>query len=95
MGDSHEDERRDSPAFVQMQIDVAVLKQAVGGIDKKLDHIAVDLRDTYARKTDVKEVEERVKKLNDNISWVIKIVIGAVIVAVLGLIIAKGGVVRP
>lgn len=80
----------DSP-FTQMQIDIAVLKEKVGGVDLKMDKLSIDLRDTYARKTDVKAVEDRVAKLQDNISWAIKLVLGLVIVAIVGIVIVKGG----
>ena len=40
----------------------------------------------------VKDLKEDVDKLNANIGWLVKIIIGAVVVALLGLVIVKGGI---
>ena len=40
----------------------------------------------------MKDLKEDVDKLNANIGWLVKIIIGAVVVALLGLVIVKGGV---
>lgn len=95
MPNSEAPQHPDSVATVQMQIDIAVLKQQYGSIDKKLDNIAVDLRDTYARKTDVTEtiktLKEDVSKIQNAWGWFLKIIFGIIITAIMGLIVLKGG----
>lgn len=78
-------------AAIQTQVDVAVLKQQVTQIDKKLDALAIDLRDTYARKTEVKELSDDVKGLRDTLSWVVKLILGLVISAIVGTVLIKSG----
>ena len=47
---------------------------------------------TMRRKSELKGLKEDVDKLNANIGWLVKIIIGAVVIAVLGLVIVKGGI---
>ena len=96
----------ESAAVTELRVQVGILGERVYGIDKnlgsrievlgqKFDAFTQELKATYATKTDLSIVDEKVRKIQDNQGWVIKLIIGAVIVAVLGLIIAKGGVPRP
>lgn len=85
---------KDSPA-VTMRVDVAVLKEKVGSIDKKLDTLAASLANVYATKDEMKVLKEDIAGLKSNQGWIIKLIVGAVIVAVLGLVIVKGGIPRP
>lgn len=78
-------------AEVQMQVDVAVLKTQVSSIDKKLDALAVDLRDTYARKTEMKDLADDVKGLRDSLGWVIKLILGLVVAAIISTVLIKSG----
>lgn len=80
---------------MRMRVDVAVLKEKVGSIDKKLDALAASLSNVYATKGDIKVLLDDVEGLKSNQGWIIKLIVGAVIVAVLGLVIVKGGVTRP
>ncbi len=84
----------DTPA-VTMRVDVAVLKEKVGSIDKKLDALAVSLANVYSTKSELKVLQDDIDGLKANQGWIIKLIVGAVIVAVLGLVIVKGGVARP
>ncbi len=80
---------------VTMRVDVAVLKEKVGSIDKKLDALAASLSNVYATRADMRVLKEDIDGLKSNQGWIIKLIVGAVIVAVLGLVIVKGGVTRP
>lgn len=73
--------------------DVRLLAFQVGLLDKKLDRFFEEVKNNYATKAELDGVKDGVKKLNENISWLVKIIIGAVVVALLGLVIVKGGVV--
>ncbi len=79
---------------VTMRVDVAVLKEKVGSIDKKLDTLAANLANVYSTKDELKVLRDDVQGLKSNQGWIIKLIVGAVIVAVLGLVIVKGGVPR-
>ena len=96
----------ESAAVTELRVQVGILGERVFGIDKnlgtriealsqKFDAFTQELKSTYATKTDLSIVDEKVRKVQDNQGWVIKLIIGAVIVAVLGLVIAKGGVPHP
>lgn len=89
-----DDPEADSPA-VTMRVDVAVLKEKVGGIDKKLDALAASLSNVYSTKSEMKVLKDDIDGLKANQGWIIKLIVGAVIVAVLGVVIVKGGVPRP
>lgn len=80
---------------VTMRVDVAVLKEKVGSIDKKLDALAASLSNVYATRADMRVLKDDIDGLKSNQGWIIKLIVGAVIVAVLGLVIVKGGVTRP
>ncbi len=92
--------------MTELRVQVGILGERVFGIDKnlgsriealgqKFDAFTQELKATYATKTDLSIVDEKVRKVQDNQGWVIKLIIGAVIIAVLGLVIAKGGVPHP
>ncbi len=96
----------ESAAVTELRVQVGILGERVFGIDKnlgtriealsqKFDAFTQELKSTYATKTDLSVIDEKVRKVQDNQGWVIKLIIGAVIVAVLGLVIAKGGVPHP
>jgi hypothetical protein len=96
----------ESAAVTELRVQVGILGERVFGIDKnlgtriealsqKFDAFTQELKSTYATKTDLSIVDEKIRKVQDNQGWVIKLIIGAVIVAVLGLVIAKGGMPHP
>ena len=106
MSDFEDLKTRESVAVTELRVQVGILGERVFGIDKnlgnrievlgqKFDAFTQELKTTYATKVELSTVDEKVRKVQDNQGWVIKLIIGGVIVAVLGLIIAKGGVPRP
>lgn len=60
------------------------VQQTVHSLVEKLD------RD-YARASDLKRTDGRVDRLEETNRWVARIVVGAVILALLGLVLVKGG----
>ena len=78
-----------------LRSDVRVLTYQVGELDKKLDRFFDEVKANYASKTELVGIKEDVAKLKDNLSWLIKLVIGAVVIALLGLVISKGYVPHP
>lgn len=84
----------DDVAWVKMQIDMAVTKEKVDAVLGDVKGLREDLRNVYATKTELKDVAEDVASLKSNVSWLVKLIIGAVIAAVLGLVLMKGGVPR-
>ncbi len=96
----------ESAAVTELRVQVGILGERVFGIDKnlgnrienlgqKFDAFTQELKSSYATKTDLSIIDDKVRKVQDNQSWVIKLIIGAVIIAVLGLVIVKGGVPHP
>jgi high-affinity Fe2+/Pb2+ permease len=41
----------------------------------------------------VENLKDDMKKVNDSISWLVKIILGAVVAALLGVVLVKGGMV--
>ena len=74
-----------------LKSDVRLLQYQVGQLDKKLDRFFDEVKNNYASKGDLQGVKDDVHDLKSNISWVIKIIVGAVLAALLGLVIMKGG----
>lgn len=74
-----------------LKSDVRLLQYQVGQLDKKLDRFFDEVKNNYASKGDLQAVKDDVTGLKANLSWVIKIVVGAVLAAVLGLVVLKGG----
>ena len=82
-----------APADVATSVATLLERSAAQGA--KLNEMAGDIKaiaTVYATKREVDDVREDVKGIKNGIGWAVKIVVGAVIVAVLGLVIAKGGV---
>lgn len=89
------EESTDTPVLSgqgDIKSDVRLLAYQVAQLDKKLDRFFDEVKNNYASKTDLKNVKDDVDKLNNNIGWLVKIIIGAVVIALLGLVIVKGGV---
>ncbi|GJD77019.1 hemolysin XhlA family protein [Methylobacterium gregans] len=89
------EESTDTPVLSgqgDIKSDVRLLAYQVAQLDKKLDRFFEEVKNNYASKADLKNVRDDVEKLNNNIGWLVKIIIGAVVVALLGLVIVKGGI---
>lgn len=78
------------------------LTQSIRDLTNELRELRNDIAETYVRKdvidptlklvTDaIAAVSGRVSKLESGMNWVIRLVLSVVIVAVLGLVITKGG----
>ena len=100
---SEDPKTHEAVATTELRVQVGILGERVQGIDKnlgnridglgqKFDAFVQELKTSYATKNDLAMVDEKVRKVQDAQSWVIKLIVGAVIVAVLGLVIVKGGV---
>lgn len=90
------EETTDTPTLSaqgDLKSDVRLLAYQVALLDKKLDRFFDEVKNSYATKVDLANVKDDVEKLNNNINWLVKIIIGAIVVALLGLVIVKGGVV--
>lgn len=88
-------DRGQAPPSFDLRSDVRVLNYQVGELDKKLDRFFDEVKNSYASKGELAGIKEDVVKLKDNLSWLIKLVIGAVVVALLGLVVSKGYVPHP
>lgn len=88
-------ERPAAPGDADAKGDLKLVQYQVQQLDKKFDRLSDDLENQYATKAELGEVRDDVKGLRENIGWAIKIVLGAVLVAVVNLVIVKGGVPHP
>jgi len=76
-----------------LKSDVRLLAFQVGLLDKKLDRFFDEVKNNYATKSEVENLKDDMKKVNDSISWLVKIILGAVVAALLGVVLVKGGMV--
>lgn len=58
-------------------------------VEQAVREILEMLEDKYAKKSDIIPIHKNLDGLNDNVKWVVRLVIGAVIAALLGLVIIK------
>lgn len=58
-------------------------------VEQAVQDIREMLEDKYAKKSDMTSIHTNLDSLNDNVKWVVRLVIGAVIAALLGLVIIK------
>jgi hypothetical protein len=82
----------DEAAWTKMQVDVAVSATKLDAVQSDVRGIREDLRNVYATKTELKDVVDDVSKLKDHVGWLVKSVLGAIVLAVVGLVLSKGGV---
>ena len=78
-----------------LRSDVRLVNYKVDQLDKKFDALMSNIQNNYASKTELNGVRDEVKSVRDQIGWAIKIVIGAVIISLVGLVLVKGGVTHP
>lgn len=71
--------------------DFRLVNYKIDQLDKKFD----ELKANFATKAEVADVKDDVASIKSGIWWVVKLVLGAVIIAVIGLVMAKGGVPHP
>lgn len=74
-----------------LKSDVRLLQYQVGQLDKKLDRFFDEVKNNYVTKGDLSNVQADVNDLKASLSWAVKIVVGAVLMGLLGLVILKGG----
>lgn len=64
---------------------LATVKAQQGEVNRRLGHIEKDLGSKYVSYSELKAIAKDVKDLEDVKTWVIRVVIGAVIVQVLAI----------
>ncbi len=84
--------KQDEVAWTKMQVDVAVSATKLDAVQSDVRGIREDLRNVYATKTELKDVVDDVTKLKDHVGWLVKSVLGAIVLAIVGLVLSKGGV---
>lgn len=78
-----------------LRSDVRLANYKIEQLDKKFDRLTDELKLSYATKSELGELREDVKTLRENIGWAIKIVLAAVFVALVSVVVVKGGVPHP
>lgn len=88
----------DLNSLVQLQIAQAVTNQKVEEVGRLVTDLRSEVRElksNFATKADLGELEKKVNDLRNWNSWLVKIVGGIVLTAIVGTIIVKGGVPHP
>ena len=84
--------------LTQLRIVQAVTNQKVEQLVNAINDLRGEVRElksNFATKSELNALEEEIKGIKGNLSWVIKIIVGAVVTAVLGLVLVKGGISQP
>lgn len=84
--------------LVAMQIAQAVTNQKVEEVGRLVNELRGEVRElksTFATKDDLKDVREEVNGLKSWNKWVVQIIGGLILTAIIGTIVIKGGVPRP
>lgn len=82
----------------KMQVDLAVLSERTGNMDKSVSAILANQEKalaTYATKEELKAVKDGLDGVRAWLGWGVKTVLGVVIIALVSLVVAKGGVPHP
>lgn len=82
------------PPADDLKGDVRLIGYKIDELSKRFDRFSDDIKGTYASKDEVKEVREDVAGLKAQVGWAVKLILGLVITAIIGLVIVKGGAVR-
>ena len=88
----------DLSPLTHLRIAQAVTNQKVEQLVVAINELRGEVRElksNFATKSDVHALEEEIKGIKGNQSWIVKIIIGAVVTAVLGLVLVKGGISQP
>ena len=64
-------------------------------VKKDIEALTNSVSNNYATKAEHSDLKSRVDKMSEGIGWVLKIVGGAIIVALMGVILVKGAVSVP
>ena len=72
-----------------LKISVSEVVASSSSAHKRIDRMEKELKEDYTTKTEHEGHGERLKKLEKNQNWVATVIIGAVIMAVIGLVIIK------
>jgi hypothetical protein len=81
-----------------MQIAQAVTNQKVEEVGRLVTELRSEVRElktTFATKDDLKDVRGEVDSLKAWNKWVVQVIGGLILTAIIGMIVIKGGVPRP
>ena len=77
------------------QRDVQSLRETLDKLDRTIENLRKEMASTYVRQDvyerDLANIREDVKQHGDWLTWAQRIVIGAVLLALLGLVVYQGG----
>jgi tetrahydromethanopterin S-methyltransferase subunit B len=77
------------------QRDVQSLRETLDKLDRTIENLRKEMASTYVRQDvyerDLANIREDVKQHSDWLTWAQRIVIGAVLLALLGLVVYQGG----
>jgi len=96
MGENND--REGISPLVAMQIAQAVTNQKVEEVGRLVNELRSEVRElksTFATKDDLKDIREEVNGLKSWNKWVVQIIGGLILTAIIGTIVIKGGVPHP
>ena len=78
-----------------LKVSVARIETTVDHMSRSVDRLQTLLDTVNSHGTRIEVLETRVKTLEDGKNWVIKIVVGAVLVALVGIVVVKPSAIWP
>jgi hypothetical protein len=72
-----------------MSKDLEYMKAGIDDIKESVKRLSKEVRGSYATKEDVREIESKIEKYDSLIEWVLRIIVGALIVGILSLLGVK------
>lgn len=92
------DHDHEPSGIIGLHIAQAVTNQRIEELKSMLSDLRTEVREmrsTYATRAELDEVRVSIKRVNDNLGWVIKLVLGALLIAMVGTVLVKSGVPLP
>lgn len=81
-------EQRSKGRFVDISR-IPLICKNIEAIDVKLEKIITTMEDNYVKVETAKVLADKVASLSDDRKWIVRLVVGAVITALLGLVLIK------
>ena len=75
----------------EIKLESAITNNKVDTINNTVKRIETNLERNYVTKAESSYITDRLSKVESNMAWISRLIIGMVVTAVLGLVISQGG----